>query len=152
MVRRLYRCLVWLHPAAFRLRFEEEILWIFDEAADGWGTASLLREASISLLRQWFMRSQLWKWVVAGTAAIIPPILVFGGWDPPLLAPCSYGQSWKSIVAAVAGVALLTLAFGSPIARAKLEGWVSYLGTLWRLKAVRQFRRSPASRERGISC
>ena len=34
MVRNLYRCLVWLHPSAFRLRFEEEMLWIFDEAAD----------------------------------------------------------------------------------------------------------------------
>ena len=136
MVRRLYRCLVWLHPAAFRLRFEEEILWIFDEAADGWGTASLLRDASISLLRQWLIRSQLWKWVVAGIGAAVPPILVFGDWDL-----CSYGENWKWIVTAIAGVALLILAFGSPAARTKLEGWVSYLGPLRRLKTVRQFRR-----------
>lgn len=140
MVRRLYRCLVWLHPAAFRRRFEEEILWIFDEAADGWGTASLLRDASISLLRQWLIRSQLWKWVVAAIAAVVPPILAFGDWDAVLL-PCSYAQNWKWIVAAIAGVALLILAFGSPVAKTKLEGWVSYLGTLWRLKTVRQFRR-----------
>ena len=140
MVRGLYRCLVWLHPAAFRLRFEEEMLWIFDEAADAWGTASLLRDASISLLRQWLIRSQLWKWVVAGIAAVAPPILVFGDWDSPL-APCSYGQNWKWIVAAIAGVVLLIMAFGSPVARTKLEGWASYLGTLWRLKTVRQFRR-----------
>lgn len=139
MVRRLYRCLVWLHPAAFRLRFEEEILWIFDEASDGWGAASLLRDASISLLRQRLLRSQLWKWLVAGIAAVVPPILVFGEWDPPLLVPCSYGQHWKWIVAAIAGVALLILAFGSPLARTKLEGWVSYLWTLWRPKTVRQF-------------
>lgn len=136
MVRRLYRCLIWLHPAAFRLRFEEEILWIFDEAADGWGAASLLRDASISLLRQWLLRSRLWKWLVAGIAAVVPPILVFGDWDP-----CSYSQNWKWIVAAMAGVVLLILAFGSPVARTKLEGWASHLGTLWRLKTVRQFRR-----------
>lgn len=136
MVRRLYRCLVWLHPAAFRLRFEEEILWIFDEAADGWGTASLLRDAGISLLRQWLIRSQLWSWVVAGIAAVVPPMLVFGGLDS-----CSYAQNWKWIVAGIAGVALLILAFGSPAAKTELEGWVSYLGTLRRLKTIRQFRR-----------
>lgn len=136
MVRRLYRCLVWLHPAAFRLRFEEEMLWIFDEAADSWSTASLLGDASISLLRQWLLRSQLWKWVVAGIAAFVPPMLVFGGRDS-----CSYDQNWKWIVAAIAGVALLVLAFGSPVARTKLEGWVSYVGTLWCLRTVRQFRR-----------
>lgn len=142
IVRTLYRCLVWLHPGAFRLRFEEEILWIFDEAADGWGTASLLRDASISLLRQWFIRSQLWKWVVAGIAAVVPPILIFRDSDS-----CSYAQNWKWIVAAMAGVALLILAFGSPVGRTKLEGWVSYLETLWRIKTVRQFRRLIASRE-----
>lgn len=141
MVRRLYRCLVWLHPAAFRLRFEEEILWIFDEAADGWGTASLLRDAGISLLRQWLIRSQLWKWIVAGTAAVVPPMLIFGDWDPPFLAPCSYGHNWKWIVAGIAGVVPVIVAFGSPVARTKLEGWVSYLGTQWGLKTVRQFRR-----------
>lgn len=142
IVRTLYRCLVWLHPGAFRLRFEEEILWIFDEAADGWGTASLLRDASISLLRQWFIRSQLWKWVVAGIAAVVPPILIFRDSDS-----CSYAQNWKWIVAAMAGVALLILAFGSPVGRTKLEGWVSYLETLWRIKTVRQFRRLIASTE-----
>ena len=134
MIRGLYRCLVWMHPAAFRLRFEEEMLWIFDEAAGAWGTASLLRDASVSLLRQWFLRSELWRWVVAAIGAVVPPILVFGDWDP-----CSYGQNWKWIVTAIAGVALLVLAFGSPVARTKLEGRVSYLGVLWRLKAVRQF-------------
>jgi len=86
MVRNLYRCLVWLHPSAFRLRFEEEMLWIFDEAADAWGAASLLRDASVSLLRQWLMRSDLWRWVVAGIAGVDPLIIAFGSflpWDRP---------------------------------------------------------------------
>jgi hypothetical protein len=87
MPRKLYRCLVWLHPAAFRLQFEEEMLWIFDEAADAWGEASLIRDASLSLLRQWFIRSELWKWVVASIAGIIPLIIAFGSflpWDRPM--------------------------------------------------------------------
>jgi hypothetical protein len=82
MVRGLYRGLIWLHPAAFRLRFEEEMLWIFDEAANAWGTASLFSDASVSLVRQWLLRSGLWRWVVAGIAGIIPLILAFGSFLP----------------------------------------------------------------------
>ncbi len=87
MIRGLYRCLVWLHPAAFRLRFQEEMLWIFDEAANAWGTASLFLDASVSLMRQWLLRSGMWRWVMAGIAAIIPLILAFGSllpWDRAL--------------------------------------------------------------------
>jgi hypothetical protein len=49
MVRGLYRCLVWLHPAPFRLQFAEEMVWIFDEAAGKWGRRhSLLTPVSRS--------------------------------------------------------------------------------------------------------
>jgi hypothetical protein len=85
-IRTLYRCLVWLHPSEFRLRFEEEMLWIFDEAGHKWGPASLIADASMSLTRQWLLRSGLWKWVVAGIAGIVPLIIAFGSflpWDKP---------------------------------------------------------------------
>jgi hypothetical protein len=87
MMRTLYRFLVWLHPATFRLRFEEEMLWIFDEGADARGTASLFLDASVSLARQWLLRSRLWRWVVAGIAGIILLIIAFGSflpWDRPM--------------------------------------------------------------------
>jgi hypothetical protein len=64
MTRTLYRWLICLHPRAFRLRFEEELLWIFDESSDASGAAPLLYDVVISLLRQWLMRSGMWKWVV----------------------------------------------------------------------------------------
>ena len=55
MNRSLYRWLICLHPPAFRLRFEQELLWIFDESSDASGAAPLLYDAAISLLRQWLI-------------------------------------------------------------------------------------------------
>jgi hypothetical protein len=34
VTRSLYRHLVWLHPPAFRQKFAEEMLWIFDETTE----------------------------------------------------------------------------------------------------------------------
>ena len=79
MNRTLYRWLICLHPPAFRLRFEQELLWIFDESSDASGAAApLLYDAAISLLRQWLMRSGIWKWVVGGIAGAVPLVIGFG--------------------------------------------------------------------------
>jgi hypothetical protein len=87
MIGRLYRALVWLHPSAFRLRFADEMLWIFAEAETAWGAAALLGDAALSLLRQWLIRTALWKWALATIAALIPLIISFGSflpWDRPV--------------------------------------------------------------------
>lgn len=78
MTRTLYRWLVRLHPPAFRLRFEEELLWIFDESSDASGAVPLLYDAGISLLRQWVMRSGMWKWALGGIAGALPILIGFG--------------------------------------------------------------------------
>jgi len=65
MIRSLYRCLLWLHPPAFRQQFAGEMLWIFDEAAATEGAAPLLFDGVISLVRQWAIGSGTWK-VAAG--------------------------------------------------------------------------------------
>jgi len=59
MTRTVYRWLIRLHPPAFRLRFEPELLWIFDESIDESGAAPLVYDAAISLLRQWLIRSEI---------------------------------------------------------------------------------------------
>jgi hypothetical protein len=82
IMRGLYRCLLCLHPAAFRRRFAEEMLWIFDEAAGTWGAMSLLADAGISLIRQWLMWSELWKGVAAVIGGIVPMAIAFGSFIP----------------------------------------------------------------------
>jgi uncharacterized membrane protein len=78
MTRTVYRWLICLHPPAFRMRFQEELLWIFEESRHSSGIASLLYDAVISLLRQWLMRSGIWKWVVACIAGALPVLIGFG--------------------------------------------------------------------------
>jgi hypothetical protein len=78
MMRTLYRWLICLHPSAFRLRFEEELLWIFDEFSGPSGAAPLLYDGFISLLRQWFLRSGMWRWVVGGLAGALTLLIAFG--------------------------------------------------------------------------
>ena len=78
MTRSLYRSLIYLHPPAFRLRFEQELLWIFDECRHESGAVPLLHDAVTSLLRQWLMRSGLWKWVLGGIAGALPVLIGFG--------------------------------------------------------------------------
>jgi hypothetical protein len=65
MTRTLYRCLLWLHPAAFRQEFAGEMLWIFEKASLSDGAAPLLADGLVSLARQWLLRTESWKWVVA---------------------------------------------------------------------------------------
>lgn len=77
-MRTLYSLLVRLHPLAFRERFGPEMLLIFEEAGNGWGGGSLLVDATVSLLRQWLIRSDLWKWAVAGLAGVVPLLIAFG--------------------------------------------------------------------------
>jgi len=59
--RFLYRCLVQLHPPAFRRQFAPEMLWIFDEVADHEARVELFADAFISLARQWVVRSVIQK-------------------------------------------------------------------------------------------
>lgn len=60
MIRSLYRFLLRLHPPAFRRRFSEEMLWIFDETQSARrGTASLFTDGLGSLTRQWMMRTEV---------------------------------------------------------------------------------------------
>jgi hypothetical protein len=86
MTRILYASLLRLHPNSFRREFGAEMFLIFEEASPGEGSVALLLDAVVSLLRQWFLRSGLWKIGAAALCAALQlaPCLAWG-WRPRVL-------------------------------------------------------------------
>jgi len=68
MLRRIYRCVLRLHPPAFRSRFGDEILSIFDEAKGQLSGFRLLLDSMLSLVRQWTLRPEFWREIVPDPA------------------------------------------------------------------------------------
>jgi hypothetical protein len=60
MTRALYRLLLILHPPAFRRRFAEEMLGIYDSTVATEGGVLLLVDGLRSVIRQWIIRERLW--------------------------------------------------------------------------------------------
>jgi hypothetical protein len=58
MLRSLYRCALHLHPPAFRRRFADEMLFIFDQQTSKSAAARLLIDALVSTFRQWASRPE----------------------------------------------------------------------------------------------
>jgi hypothetical protein len=78
MRRSVYHALIELHPARFRDRFGDEMLCVFDEAGRD-RAPRLFADAALSLLRQWLLRSNLWK---MASGAVISSLLL-----------CAWGNS-----------------------------------------------------------
>lgn len=70
MKRFLYRALIALHPPRFRERFGDEMLCVFDEAGDE-RTVRFFADGVLSLLRQWLLRSNLWKMAVGAAISAL---------------------------------------------------------------------------------
>jgi len=71
MIRALYSSLLLLHPRAFRERFSDEMLSIFDEIPATRDRAFLLYDALRSLGFQWLFRSNLWIFALAFLLALV---------------------------------------------------------------------------------
>jgi hypothetical protein len=71
MVRKLYACLLLMHPPVFRRQFAAEMLCIFDEASLSTGAYTLIVDGVMSLGRQWILRSGSWKLALAIVGACL---------------------------------------------------------------------------------
>lgn len=78
MIRSLYQFVLWMHPPAFRRRFRDEMLSIFDEGEAGQSGFALLLDGFISLTRQWLIRTDSWKILIAISGAFIQVFWGFG--------------------------------------------------------------------------
>lgn len=65
-LRSFYRSILRLHPAPFRERFSDEMLWIFDEQSKQGACARLFLDALVSLARQHAKEPRLTEEVPAG--------------------------------------------------------------------------------------
>ena len=72
MLRSLYRCALHLHPPAFRRRFADEMLFIFDQQTSYSGAAKLLIDALVSTFRQWALRPECWYALSAESPQALP--------------------------------------------------------------------------------
>jgi hypothetical protein len=79
MAARLYRWLVCLHPPAFRERFGEEMLCVYDDAEPG-ERPRLLTDGVLSLARQWVARSRYWIAGVAALGALLQLAIAGAAW------------------------------------------------------------------------
>ena len=84
MLRHLYRCALRLHPSAFRMRFGEEMLSIFDSTMRRWPRFLLLMDSILSLTRQWTLRQEFWNELptVSGKQVALDGMPCFSTLDP----------------------------------------------------------------------
>jgi hypothetical protein len=82
MMRGLYGCLIRLHPSRFKIRFQDELLEVFDEAEHEWGAWVLVAEIGTSVVRQWLVNPILWKWFVASIGGLPLLTIAYGSFLP----------------------------------------------------------------------
>ncbi|MGD0299896.1 MAG: hypothetical protein ABSE86_22615 [Bryobacteraceae bacterium] len=98
MIRWFYAGLLRLHPARFRERFREEMLWIFDQAAADGRTAPLFADAMLSLWRQWTLRPEFRHAAANPAAPDGVPVFYIGGSDTPRTSALIHGGALSLIV------------------------------------------------------
>jgi len=83
MTRLLYRFLILSHPSGFKDQFGAEMLSIFDESV-GTQTLPLLGDGLISLLRQWLLRSRVWKFAVGASLSAFSIVCIGSSLGVPM--------------------------------------------------------------------
>src|SRR5580658_6230792 len=83
MLRWLYFWSLQLHQAAFRQRFGDEMLEIFENAAGLRASVLLLVDGLVSLIRQWALRQEFRQpWLAAAVSAGAADVPLFRTIDP----------------------------------------------------------------------
>ena len=77
MMRTIYLLIIWLHPAAFRRRFGDQMLSIFDEDGMHALATAMVVDGLASLARQWLLRTDSWK-ILAALAGAFVQVWGFG--------------------------------------------------------------------------
>jgi hypothetical protein len=144
MMRAVYQFIVWMHPPAFRQRFGDEMMSVFDEAA-GSHSFTLMLDGLLSLGRQWLLRTGAWKLLIAVSAASTQ-FLGFGFTMKGLQRPAKNGQVLTPTMQQVMFFALV-LTCGLFIVVAFLNLW----NTRFQRRRSTDYKRFPRSVSRARS-
>jgi Ca2+-binding EF-hand superfamily protein len=100
MLTSLYILLLKMHPAPFRQRFGDEMLGIFQNAGGLGASVVLLADGLISVGRQWVLRPEFRRPLVATVAARVPDVPLFRTIDAykPRSSALFYGGSLTGII------------------------------------------------------
>ncbi len=103
--RSFYQLLVRMHPPAFRGRFGDQMISVFDEAgADH--TFDLIFDGLLSFTRQWLLRTDSWKLLVAVCGGYIQ---VFG-FGVPIKGHQYWAENQQALTPSMEQVILFALA------------------------------------------
>ncbi len=105
MTRSFYHFLVRMHPPAFRQRFGDEMMSVFDEAAAHYSFEIVL-DGVLSFTRQWLLRTDSWKLLLAVCGGYIQ---VFG-FGVPIKAHQSWIQNPQALTASMQQIIVFALA------------------------------------------
>src|SRR5215475_8785447 len=83
MLGLVYHSILRLHPQRFRERFADEMQSIFDQSEKSSTRARLVADVSISLVRQWTIRSEYWRESASATLSATPGGPVFFSLEEP---------------------------------------------------------------------
>jgi hypothetical protein len=106
MTRTFYQFLLLIHPSAFRHRFRDEMLSIFDEGGARHSRFVLLLDALVSFARQWLLRTDSWKILIAVSGAFIQ----LWGFSLPLTGRHSWLKNQQAVTPYMQEFILITLA------------------------------------------
>lgn len=119
MARFIYQWLVLLHPAYFRKRFADEMLWIFDQERGVRLKLVLFGDAVSSLVRQWLLRPREQAPVVAGDVPFSSYV--------PIEGKLPRGAAASGAVLTIVLFGLLTQAFRpSALSGTRLTSWYGF--------------------------
>jgi len=136
--RMAHRCIVQLHPHAFRDQFGEEMMWTFEQAVETHGAFRLLVDGLVSLTRQWVFRPRSWGVAMTEAAPSTSGEMGLFAWEHINASPARLpaGRWMQGSLISLALFAGVWLAATESVKRAPIESFGIESGSAMRTRGL----------------